>query len=198
MWNERYAGDEYHFGTEPAEFVKRHAHYLPAGAAVLSVADGEGRNSVWLAQQGMRVTAMDGAPNAVDKGRRLAEARGVQVDFRVADIAEWNWDGAQYDAVLAVFIQFAPPAMRDRIFGGMVRALKPGGLLMLHGYAPRQVSYGTGGPGKPDHMYTTELLRERFSGFEFLELADYDAEIREGRGHSGKSALIDCIARKPV
>ncbi|MGC9368306.1 MAG: SAM-dependent methyltransferase [Paracoccaceae bacterium] len=198
MWNERYAGAEYHFGTEPAEFVRRHAHVLAPGASVLSVADGEGRNSVWLAQQGMRVTAMDGAPNAVDKGRRLAEARGVSVDFHVADIAAWDWDAAQYDAVLAVFIQFAPPAMRDRIFDGMVRALRPGGLLMLHGYAPRQVEYATGGPGKREHMYTTELLRARFKGLEFLELSDYDAEIHEGRGHSGRSALIDCVARKPL
>jgi len=198
MWNERYAGDEYHFGTEPAAFVTRHAHYLPPGAAVLSVADGEGRNSVWLAQQGMRVTAMDGAPNAVDKGRRLAEARGVSVDFHVADIAEWDWDAVQYDAVLAVFIQFAPPAMRDRIFDGFVRALKPGGLLMLHGYAPRQVGYATGGPGIAEHMYTTDLLRARFGGFGFLELSDYDAEIHEGRGHSGRSALVDCVARKPL
>jgi len=198
MWNERYAGEDYHFGTEPADFVKRHAHYLPAGASVLSVADGEGRNSVWLAGQGFRVTAMDGAEAGVEKARRLAEAQGVRVDFHVADIAEWDWGAAQYDAVLAVFIQFAPPPLRDRIFAGMVRALKPGGLLMLHGYAPRQVEYATGGPGIAAHMYTTDLLRERFKGLEFLELSDYDAEIHEGRGHSGRSALVDCIARKPL
>ncbi|WP_212524058.1 class I SAM-dependent methyltransferase [Actibacterium sp. MT2.3-13A] len=197
MWNERYATEDYLFGTEPAAFVTRHAHYLAPGARVLSVADGEGRNAVWLAGQGMDVTAMDGAPNAVEKARRLAATRGVRVDFHVADIVDWDWDDAPYDAVLAVFIQFAPPAMRDAIFAGMARALRPGGLLMLHGYGPRQLGYGTGGPGKLDHLYTTDLLRERFAGFEFLELSDYDAEIHEGLRHSGRSALVDCVARKP-
>lgn len=166
--------------------------------SILSVADGEGRNSVWLAEQGLRVTAMDGAPNAVDKARRLAAERGVQVDFNVADITTWDWEARPYDAVLGVFIQFAPPPLRDAIFAGMRRAVKPGGLVMLHGYAPRQVGYGTGGPACADNMYTDAILRQAFDGFEVLTLTDYDAEISEGTGHSGLSALVDCILRRPV
>lgn len=198
MWNERYAGQDYLFGTRPAEFVVRHAGLLRPGMSVLSVADGEGRNSVWLAEQGLRVTAMDGAPNAVDKARRLAAERGVQVDFNVADITTWDWEARAYDAVLGVFIQFAPPPLRDAIFAGIRRAVKPGGLVMLHGYAPRQVGYGTGGPACADNMYTDAILRQAFDGFEVLTLTDYDAEISEGTGHSGLSALVDCILRRPV
>lgn len=198
MWNERYAGADYLFGTRPAEFVVRHVGLLTPGMSVLSVADGEGRNSVWLAEQGLRVTAMDGAPNAVDKARRLAAERGVQVDFNVADITTWDWEARPYDAVLGVFIQFAPPPLRDAIFAGMRRAVKPGGLVMLHGYAPRQVGYGTGGPACADNMYTDAILRQAFDGFEVLTLTDYDAEISEGTGHSGLSALVDCILRRPV
>lgn len=198
MWNERYAGQDYLFGTRPAEFVVRHVGLLTPGMSVLSVADGEGRNSVWLAEQGLRVTAMDGAPNAVDKARRLAAERGVQVDFNVADITTWDWEARPYDAVLGVFIQFAPPPLRDAIFAGMRRAVKPGGLVMLHGYAPRQVGYGTGGPACADNMYTDAILRQAFDGFEVLTLTDYDAEISEGTGHSGLSALVDCILRRPV
>lgn len=198
MWNERYAGQDYLFGTRPADFVVRHAGLLRPGMSVLSVADGEGRNSVWLAEQGLRVTAMDGAPNAVDKARRLAAERGVQVDFNVADITTWDWEARAYDAVLGVFIQFAPPPLRDAIFAGIRRAVKPGGLVMLHGYAPRQVGYGTGGPACADNMYTDAILRQAFDGFEVLTLTDYDAEISEGTGHSGLSALVDCILRRPV
>lgn len=198
MWNERYAGQDYLFGTRPADFVVRHAGLLRPGMSVLSVADGEGRNSVWLAEQGLRVTAMDGAPNAVDKARRLAAERGVQVDFNLADITTWDWEARAYDVVLGVFIQFAPPPLRDAIFAGMRRAVKPGGLVMLHGYAPRQVGYGTGGPACADNMYTDAILRQAFDGFEVLTLTDYDAEISEGTGHSGLSALVDCILRRPV
>lgn len=198
MWNDRFAGDDYIYGTEPSQFVTRHAGDLRPGMTLLSVADGEGRNSVYLAGKGVRVTAVDGAPNAVEKARKLAAERGVSIAFEVADLFNWNWPEGAYDAVLGVFIQFAPPPMRQALFAGMARALKPGGLLLLHGYAPRQVGYGTGGPGAEANMYTPDLLRAAFQGYDFLTLDDYDKVIHEGRGHSGKSALIDCIARKPL
>ena len=196
-WNERFGGDEYHFGTEPNAFLSSQAHRLRAGMSALSVADGEGRNSVWLARQGLRVTAFDVSPVGVDKARRLAREAGVTVDHRVADINAWDWDAATYDLVVAIFIQFASPAERARIFSGMMRSLAPGGLLLLQGYTPRQLEYKTGGPGVAENLYTADLLRGQFAALEILHLAEHDSEIQEGRGHSGMSALVDLVARRP-
>lgn len=199
MWNERYAAASgYLFGTEPAAFVKNFADRLSPGARVLCVADGEGRNSVHLAGLGMKVTAMDASDVALEKARALALARNVAVDFRLADIAAWKWEPNRWDAVVAVFIQFADPALRAQIFAGMQRTLAPGGVLLLHGYTPEQVALGTGGPKDPDAMYTPELLRDAFGALEIERLEEYRAEVREGKGHCGQSALIDLVARKPA
>jgi SAM-dependent methyltransferase len=197
MWNERFSGDDYLFGTEPADFVMRHATRLAPAQSVLSVADGEGRNSVYLAGLGHRVTAMDGSEMGVAKAQRLAVERDVTVDFYVADIATWDWAATAYNAVLGVFIQFASPPMRADIFAGMKAALRPGGLLLLHGYTPEQLGYGTGGPRAIENFYTPELLSAAFADFEILHLKAYEAEISEGAGHKGRSALIDLVARKP-
>lgn len=196
MWNQRFSGDDYLFGTEPAAFVRRQAARLAPGARVLAVADGEGRNSVFLAGLGHRVTAMDGSEVGVAKARRLAADRGVTVDFHVADIEGWDWRATPYDAVLAVFIQFAPPALRSVIFDGMKAALGPGGLILLHGYTPEQIAHGTGGPSAVENLYTPDLLAAAFADMEILHLAAYEADITEGTGHAGRSALIDLVARK--
>lgn len=196
-WDERFAEPGFLFGTEPADFVRRQAGRIAPGDRVLSVADGEGRNSVFVAGLGARVTAFDASPVALEKARALAAERGVALDIQLADIEGWPWLEAACDAVLAVFIQFSPPDQRARVFAAMARTLRPGGLLLLHGYAPRQIGYGTGGPPMAENLYTTALLAEAFAGFEILESRDYDAEVSEGRGHVGRSALIDFVARKP-
>jgi SAM-dependent methyltransferase len=196
-WNARYAGEDFHFGEEPSAFVRSHAHRLKGSRSVLCVADGEGRNSVFLAEQGLAVTAFDFAPNAVAKARRLAARRGVAVDHRCADIFAWDWAGAPYDALVAVFIQFLGPEDRGGVFAGMKSAVRPGGLILLEGYRPEQVDYGTGGPPRRENMYTRDWLEQAFRDWEILELSAYDAEIHEGTGHRGTSALIDLVARKP-
>lgn len=199
MWDERYrqAGG-YLFGTEPAEFVKAEARRLSAGARIHCIADGEGRNSVWLAMQGHVVSAADSSSVALEKARTLARDRGVSVDYWLEDVATASWPEAAYDAVFGVFIQFAPPPLRAMIHDGIHRSLIPGGLVLLHGYAPRQIAYGTGGPRAAENLYTLEALASDFPGWEILRAKDYDADLNEGQGHSGKSALIDFIARKPV
>ena len=197
MWDQRYSAPGYLFGTEAAAFLRREGGRLAPASRVLAVADGEGRNAVWLARQGHEVVAFDASAVAVEKARRLAEGAGVTVAFHVAGVEAWDWEAGGFDAVVAVFIQFAAPALRAEIFAGMARALRPGGMLLLHGYAPRQVGYGTGGPSAPENMYTLELLREAFAGWEVLHAEDYDAEIVEGTGHAGRSGLIDFVAVKP-
>ncbi|WAC61075.1 SAM-dependent methyltransferase [Brevundimonas sp. SL130] len=197
-WDARYAAtQDYVFGTAPSRFLLNHAKILPAGSRILAPADGEGRNSVYLASLGHHVVATDISPSGQDKARRLAHDAGVEVDFRIQDLQGWDWPQAEYDVVAAIFIQFAEPAFRDAIFDGMKRAVKPGGLILLHGYTPRQLEYGTGGPSQVDQLYTAELLDARFSDFDVLTLDAYDAELNEGSGHHGMSALIDLIARRP-
>ena len=196
MWDDRYSGDEYLFGTEPAAFLTKHRHLLPRGSTALVVGDGEGRNSVFLAEQGLLVTAMDISSVGVAKARRLAEQRGVSVDVRVADILDWEWVPDAYDLLVAVFIQFLDPQQRSMVFEGFQRTLRPGGRLLLHGYRPEQVNNGTGGPSDPEHMYSDALLTDAFGGFDIEHLESYDTTIEEGVGHHGTSALIDFIATK--
>lgn len=197
MWDNRFAQDGYVFGTAPAAFLSRHAGMIPPSSRILAVADGEGRNSVFLAGAGHDVVAMDGSSVGLDKARALAKSQGVTVDYRLGDVTTWDWAAEPFDAVVAIFIQFLPFEDYRPIFNRMKDAIKPGGLLMLHGYAPRQVVNGTGGPGDPAHMYTLPALREVFADFDVLVAEDYDAELDEGQGHSGPSALVDFIARKP-
>lgn len=197
-WDERFAGAEYAFGTEPASFLAREAGRLRPGQTALLLADGEGRNSVFLAGCGIEVTAMDASARGLDKARALAAARGVAVEFRRADILDWDWQERVYDAVIGIFMQFLSPAERARVFDGIARAVAAGGLVMLHGYAPRQIGYGTGGPKSAENLYTPDLLRRAFPGWEVLVARDDDADLAEGTRHVGRSALVDFVARKPT
>jgi cyclopropane fatty-acyl-phospholipid synthase-like methyltransferase len=196
MWEERYSTPDYLFGREPARFLVEHADLLRPGQTALAVADGEGRNSVFMARKGLKVTALEYAPSALRKARALADEAGVSVEFREVDVLEHDW-AETFDLVVGIFIQFVGPEARPALFEGMKQSVKPGGLILLHGYTPRQVDYGTGGPPYPENMYTEAQLRADFAGWEILECRAYEREIREGTGHAGWSALIDFVARKP-
>ena len=196
MWDQRYSTAEYLFGTAPAAFLKQHAGGLSPGSETLVVADGEGRNSVYLAELGLNVTAMDVSEVGVGKARQLAAERGVTVDFHVADIMKWEWAPEAYDVVVAIFIQFLDPQQRTIVFEGMQRTLRPGGRLLLHGYRPEQIAYATGGPSDPAHLYDEPLLAGAFAEMEIEILHSHDTNIVEGPGHAGMSALIDLVATK--
>jgi len=170
FWNARYETDEYVFGTAPNVFLASQTAYLKAGQRVLSVADGEGRNGVWLAEQGLAVHAIDFSPAALDKAARLATQRGVMLKLEQADVLNWSWPEAAYDVVVAIFIQFAPPPERERIIQGIRRTLKPDGVLILQGYTPKQVEFATGGPPSAANMYTAELLRKWFGDWDIVHL----------------------------
>ena len=195
-WNERFSQPGYLFGLAPNAFLVRQSTRLRPGSRVLCVADGEGRNSTWLAARSHEVTAFDLSPVAVGKARALAAERGVAVDYHVAGADTWDWAPGAYDAVAAIFIQFASPAQRPPLYAGMWRTLKPGGLLLIQGYTPKQLEYGTGGPGRLDHLYTAEMLRELLPQAQWLELTAHEADLTEGGGHRGRSALIDAVACK--
>jgi 2-polyprenyl-3-methyl-5-hydroxy-6-metoxy-1,4-benzoquinol methylase len=195
-WDARFAGDEYIFGTAPNAFLAAQRPRLAAGQRALSVADGEGRNSVWLARQGLAVSAFDIAPRGVAKARALAERAGVAVDYHVASVEDWPWTPEAFDVAAAIFVQFAAPALREKMFAGILQTLKPGGWLLLQGYTPRQLEYRTGGPPRAEHLYTPELLQQAFAGHEIVELRSHDTVLAEGTQHAGLSALIDCVVRR--
>lgn len=197
-WNRRFSAAEFLFGTAPNAWLAAHADQWLPGSRVLCVADGEGRNSVWLASRGLQVQAFDIAEQGVAKARQLAAEHGVQVDYAVADCDAYAWPQGSCEGVAAIFVQFADPAQRARLFAQMVASLKPGGTLVLQGYTPRQLEYRTGGPPLVSHLYTAELLRQAFAGLEILVLEEYEAELAEGTGHKGRSALIGLVARKPL
>ena len=195
-WEARFSVGEYLFGERPNAYLASKAGSLAKGSRALSLADGEGRNSVWLAEQGLRVDAFDFSPTAVAKAERLALGRGVRVGFNVCETFAWNWAPSAYDLVAAIFIQFASPAVRERLFPLIKQTLKPGGLLILQGYRTEQLQYGTGGPPELDHLYTEALIRELLQDMEIIELRCYDEPVDEGKGHSGMSALMGVVARK--
>ena len=195
-WNRRFTEDGFLFGTEPNAWLREHAGVWQPGQRVLSVADGEGRNSVWLAKRGLVVDAFDIAEVGVAKARRLAAEQGVEVGFTVADCDGFAWQDAAYDGVAAIFVQFADPALRERLFGHIRRSLKPGGTLVLQGYTPQQLVYRTGGPPFESHLYTEALLRQAFADMDIVELREYEADLAEGSGHHGRSALIGLVARQ--
>ena len=197
-WDGRYSNaNGFLFGEAPNRWLAANAFRIAPGAKVLSIADGEGRNSVWLARQGFEVTEFDVSPVGVARAREFASSHGVEPDLRVADIARWDWQPQAFDAVAAIFFQFAPPALRSRIFEGIATALVPGGLLIVEGYGLRQLRYRTGGPGIAENLYTVQILAQAFAGWQILASRELDCEVREGAGHHGRSHLISMVLRKP-
>ena len=204
IWSKRYsdAGKEYLFGTEPNRFLARHEALLQNGGSAISIADGEGRNSVWLAGLGLKVTGVEISAVAIEKARQLAAVRKAEVEFIQADMLATSFpptdlQGA-FDWVIGIFIQFVGPQGRDRQFEVMKRLTRPGGHILLLGYTPKQLEYGTGGPSAIENLYTEDMLRSAFADWDIEELVEYEDTIAEGTGHVGRSALIGMVARKPV
>jgi SAM-dependent methyltransferase len=196
-WNERFAAPGYLFGTQPNAFLASQAHRLAAGAKALSIADGEGRNGVFLAERGLDVLAVDFSPIALAKSRELAASRGVALRTEQADIlGGWSWPRAAFDVVVAIFIQFATAAEQPDLFANIKQALKPGGLLLMQGYRPEQLAYGTGGPPTVGNLYTRALLEAAFADLAALDIREHDDVVHEGSGHNGMSALIDLVGTK--
>ncbi len=196
-WQDRYSGPDYAFGKEPNYFLKSCERLLPRSGRALAIADGEGRNGVWLAERGLDVLSIDFSPLAQAKARTLAAERGVSVDFEIADVHHWKYPEAVFDVVVEIFTQFSFPAERRLKWAGMRRTLKPSGLLIIQGYSPKQLEYGTGGPKQLDNLYTRAILEEAFGDYRDLLIVEEEREMEEGTSHRGISAVINLTARKP-
>jgi len=196
FWNTRFSEQSYLFGTKPNAFLlSQHARLRP-GMRALAVADGEGRNGVWLATQGLDVLSVDFSPVALKKAGELATTTQVTLKTECVDLATWDWGAPRFDLVAAIFIQFAETDLRDHIFQKMKDVLVPSGFLLLEGYRPEQLAYGTGGPSDANKLYTPALLREAFADMDILLLEEYDADLSEGERHKGMSAVVDLVAQK--
>lgn len=195
MWDEKYSAEDYIYGKEPNRFLEDHAAELPPGE-VLSLAEGEGRNAVYLAGLGFRVTAVDHSRVGMAKAQRLAAEKGVEIETICADLADFELGEARWDAIVSIFGHL-PPEVRRQVYPRIPAALKPGGILLLEAYTPDQMGRGTGGPRSVDLLVTAEMLREELAGLEFLRLEELEREVIEGRGHTGLSAVVQLVGRKP-
>jgi SAM-dependent methyltransferase len=195
-WEGRYGVPDYVFGRAPNYFLASCKPLLPRTGKVLAVADGEGRNGVWLAEQGLDVLSIDFSPSAQRKAQALAKERAVVVRFLQADVHDWDYPEAAFDIVVEIFTQFSTPAERARKWAGMRKALKPGGLLIIQGYTPKQLQYGTGGPKQLENLYTRAMLEEEFRGFRDMTIVEEELDLHEGTSHGGMSAVINLTARK--
>ena len=197
FWNQRFDKEEFIFGKEPNEYLALQTRkYLKPNNKVLCIADGEGRNGVWLAKQGMQVVGFDASDIALRKAKQFAKDNQVEVEYSFSDTDSFDWQVNIYDAVIAIFIQFADPPMRARIFKQIHQALKPGGILILQGYTPKQLEYKTGGPSLIEHLYTEQMIRDLTQEFQILDLRCYEQELNEGARHAGMSALLGLVAKK--
>jgi SAM-dependent methyltransferase len=197
-WNQRYrdAGRPL-FGAKPNGWLSAQAELLKSESAVLCVADGDGRNGLFLAGLGHQVTSFDIADVAVDATRRRAAELGFSLDARVSDLQSWQWPADSYDAVVAIFIQFADPASRADLFAAIRSSLRPGGLLIIEGYGVRQLAHRTGGPGVIENLYGADLLAREFPGWPVLAGRDCELVLTEGAAHNGRSHVISSVLRRP-
>lgn len=194
-WNERYESNDYYYGTEPNDFLKENAGAIASGGKVLCLAEGEGRNAVYLAGLGYAVTAVDGSSVGLQKMHRLAGARNVKVDAIVSDLADFSIEPSAWDGIVSIWCHL-PRELRKKIHRDVARGLRPGGVLILEAYHPRQLEFKTGGPPDANLMMMLADLREELSGLEFLIAREIEREVREGKGHHGKSAVTQVVCKK--
>ena len=196
-WESRFGVSEFIFGKEPSYFLVSCRSLLPRSGTALAVADGEGRNGIWLAEQGLEVVSTDFSPSAQEKAKALAKQRGVEIIFELADVHTWKYPEVAFDVVVEIFTQFSSPVERERKWAGMRKTLKPGGLLIIQGYTPKQLQYGTGGPKQIENLYTRDMLEKAFGNFRDVNIVEEEVDIQEGTSHGGMSAVINFTGRRP-
>ncbi|MGE0440740.1 MAG: cyclopropane-fatty-acyl-phospholipid synthase family protein [Gemmatimonadales bacterium] len=194
-WDERYRAAGYLYGTDPNDFLRDVAGRIPAGP-VLAIADGEGRNGVYLATLGHAVTSVDQSAVGLAKARELAAARGVPLDTVVANLADFAIAEEGWSGVVLIFAHL-PPALRREVLGKAVRGLVPGGVLILEAYTPAQLGFGTGGPPQAELLMTLEGLRAELAGLDLEIGREIERDIHEGAGHGGRSAVVQIVGVRP-
>lgn len=194
MWNERYSSESYAYGTTANDFLVSMIDRLPVGK-ILCLAEGEGRNAVWLAQQGNEVTAVDASDVGLQKANRLAEERGVAITTVHADLADYDIGEQRWDAIISIFCHL-PPGLRRDVHRRCVAGLRDDGMILLEAYTPLQLEYRTGGPPVAEMMMDAGSLSSELQGLKFLHLQECVRDIHEGEFHEGKGAVVQLLAMK--
>jgi SAM-dependent methyltransferase len=194
MWDEIYSDDEYVYGKTPNDFLEQNVEVLKPGK-VLCIADGEGRNSVYLAKQGFDVTSVDSSRVGLEKAARLADAEGVQVDFLHCDLADFNFNAGEWDSIVSIFCHLPPP-LRRQTHAGVVQGLVKDGIFLLEAYTPEQIHYGTGGPPTTELMVSLEMLGKELDELETIHQLEIVRDVVEGSKHNGTASVVQFIARR--
>lgn len=197
MWDRRYCEPGFAYGTEPNDFLVETAdRYLPPKGEILSLGEGEGRNAVYLARRGFRVTGVDSSEVGLEKALGLAEQHAVDIHTVVADLRKYELGTACWDGVVSIWCHL-PPELRGPVHRAVVAALKPGGVFLLEAYTPKQLELKTGGPPTADVMMTLAAVRAELGGLEILVGEEKLRAVHEGKHHDGVSAVLQVVARKP-
>ncbi len=200
QWEQRYQDCECLFGEQPSELLSELLAGEPAlisqYQSALAVADGEGRNGLWLARQGLRVTTLEQSREATDTARTRAEKYGLKADIHCIDLFDWHWPGAGFDMIACIFLHL-PPQQKQRLYSLIDHALKPGGLVAFEGYRKEQITMNSGGPRDPALLYDREGLQQAFSDYETVLINETFTDVMVGGEYRGKGAVLHMIARKP-
>lgn len=194
FWDDRYRGDEYAYGREPNAFLRAEAHRIAPGR-VLCLAEGEGRNAVFLAGLGHTVTAVDFSVEGLRKASRLAREHGVEITTVHADLATYEPEIDAFTGVVAIFAHL-PADVRSHVHGWIPRALRPAGVYILEAYTPAQLAFGTGGPRDPALLMTLAGLKEELAPLTIEIGREVEREIYEGALHGGPSATVQLAAAR--
>jgi len=194
FWEERFAQEEYIYGTEPNDFIREQLDIINPGNGLFP-AEGEGRNAVYAASKGWNVQCFDYSENAKEKALKLASGKGVKINYNITDLAHLNLAAKVYDAAFISFLHLSTD-LRAKVHQQILESLKPGGKLVMEVYHKKQLPYRTGGPGHPDMLYTREMLEKDFGKAEFSFYDEGEREVKEGRHHHGKAYTIRIVLKK--
>lgn len=195
FWESRYAEDGFAYGTDPNTYLASFANVFQKGSRVLVIGDGEGRNGVWLAQQGCEVVSVDQSQVGLEKAEKLAAEKNVKIETICADLTRWDWPESEFDVVVIIYVHF-PPDIREQLHHHVVAALKTGGQLIMESFTPEQLNYDSGGPPVLEMLYTAEMMQNDFKSLEIQQLEECITELNEGKYHCGKGAVVRLLAKK--
>ncbi len=195
FWDSRYDEEGFAYGISPNTFLTSFVESFKEGQKVLVIGDGEGRNGVWLAQQGCSVVSVDSSAVGVEKAKKLAADKGVEIEAICADLNGWDWPVSQFDFVIIIYVHF-PPEIRALLHEKVAAVLKVGGQLIMESFTPEQLNYSSGGPPVLEMLYTADMMRSDFKCLEIQQLEECITDLNEGKYHCGEGAVIRLVANK--